>query len=142
MSAIRFFEETSYKLRHKNILKKWIVQAIATKGIEMEWLNFIFVDEKRITEINQTHLNHQGPTDVITFQYSKKKEPIEGEVYICTEVVVENAMRFSSSIEQELHRVMIHGVLHLLGYSDKRADLRKSMRSQEKRWLRRLAVLL
>jgi len=131
---IRFFEE-SRKLRNKRMIRAWIAETIAKHRFQLASLNIVLVDDERIGTLNETYLNHKGPTDVITFQYNTKGEPIDGEIFIGTETVKANAKRFAVSFERELHRVMIHGLLHLLGYSDKTSAGKKKMTEAEDRCL-------
>lgn len=144
MPSIRFVEETSYKLRHKRKLQQWILKTVAghKRKLGHDGIMFIFIDDHQMAGMNLGHLGHSGPTDVITFQYNVANEPIEAEIYISTDTVAANARRFKVSFEEELHRVMIHGVLHLLGYSDKTAAKQKVMRKEEGRWLTEMSSLL
>ena len=91
----------------------------------------MFCSDNYLLEINKQYLNHDTYTDIITFDYSTKKEPISGDIYIGIERVKENATTFSKSFENELHRVIIHGVLHLLGYKDKTKPAKQEMTKQE-----------
>lgn len=130
-AGIRFFEESSHRLKQKRQLQRWIAETIDGQGFQLEALNVVLVDDKRIALLNEEHLKHKGPTDVITFQYNDKAGPIDGEVYISMETVAVNAKRFRVSLEEELHRVMIHGVLHLCGYSDKTVAAKEAMKKME-----------
>ena len=127
-------------MRNKRALRSWIAETIAGKGFQLNSLNIILVDDKHIARLNEKLLHHKGATDVLTFQYNGKGEAVDGEVFISTETVAENAKRFKVSLEHELHRVMIHGVLHLLGYSDKTPAMRKKMKRAEDSRLRFLNV--
>ena len=93
-----------------------------------------FVNESRMAELNETHLNHAGPTDIITFDYSTPKH-LHGELIICPAVAVENSKKFRVSLGREYARYLIHGVLHLLGYSDQTPAKRRKMKAEENRLL-------
>jgi rRNA maturation RNase YbeY len=138
-SGINFFSETSHRVGHQRVLKNWIEEAIAHHDRVVNWLTIVMVDDKHITKLNKTHLGHAYATDVITFQYNKKGHPLEAEIYIGTEIVRKNAKRFKVSFQIEMYRVIIHGILHLMGFSDKSAAGRKIMRAEEDRLLRRLS---
>ena len=110
-------------------------------------LSIIFVDRKKIIEINEQYLNHEGATDVITFNYlSGKKLKIEedvkviGEIFVCIEVAVEVAASLGNSISKELILYIVHGVLHLCGFDDHTDIDRKIMRKQEQRIMSNLAT--
>lgn len=98
----------------------------------MKELNYIFCSDIFLHEINKTYLGHHTYTDIITFDYSEKNShEIEGEIYISVDRVKENAVTYQKTFHQELHRVIIHGVLHLLGYGDKTGEEQKEMRKKE-----------
>lgn len=101
-------------------------------------LNIIFCSDAQLLEINQSFLQHDDYTDIITFDLSaSKKEPATAEIYISAERVRENAKTFQTAINRELHRVIFHGVLHLCGYGDKKPGEVKRMREKEGEWLNR-----
>jgi rRNA maturation RNase YbeY len=85
--------------------------------------------------LNQGYLRHNTLTDIITFQFHDKGEPLAGEIYISIDRVRENAIKFKVSAQEELHRVMVHGLLHLMGYTDKRASDKGRMRKKEDTYL-------
>ena len=93
-------------------------------------LNFIFCDDEFLFEINNTYLRRDSLTDIITFDYSNKNN-ISGDIFISIDRVKANALSFNESFEDELKRVIIHGVLHLLGYKDKSKKEKKIMREKE-----------
>jgi len=94
------------------------------------FLNFIFCSDNYLLKINVEHLNHDTYTDIITFDYSKE-DRISGDIFISIDRVEENAKSHKTSFENELHRVIIHGVLHLLGYGDKEPGQKAEMRQKE-----------
>lgn len=89
------------------------------------------MSDDELLEINRTHLNHDTYTDIITFDLSENKSLFEAEIYISTERVQENAVKYESSFENEMVRVCMHGVLHCLGYKDKSQEEKKTMRKAE-----------
>lgn len=134
-------QDIKFTLKKKRLLKRWITSAIEKKKNKTGALNFIFCSDNYLLDINKKYLNHDTYTDIITFDYSQenvKKIPLEkgargisGDVYISIDRVKENATRFSKSFEEELHRVLIHGTLHLLGYKDKTKKAKAEMTKQE-----------
>ena len=94
-------------------------------------VHYIFCSDKYLLDINKRFLNHSTLTDIITFRLSENGSPVEAEIYISTERVAENAQKFKSSIDAELHRVIIHGILHLVGFKDKNPAEKARMRKTE-----------
>ena len=101
-------------------------------------LSVLFVNETRMTQLNQTHLQHEGPTDILTFDYCTRTL-LHGELVICPAIASEHARKYRTSLGCELMRYMIHGVLHLQGFDDKTASARHKMKNEENRLLQRLA---
>jgi rRNA maturation RNase YbeY len=132
-------ENIAFILKHKQLLKRWITQTVESKRKQTGEINFIFCSDDYLLSINQQYLQHDTLTDIITFDYSKglKNVPISGDIFISVERVKENAARFSKTIEDELHRIMIHGVLHLLGYKDKTKADKQEMTRQEDLYLKK-----
>lgn len=128
---IEFFtEEISFALKGKLKLRKWISEVCQTEMKSVSYLNFIFCSDEYLLEINKTYLKHDYYTDIVTFPYTDEKF-ISGDIFISIDRVKENAYQLNIEFEKELHRVMIHGVLHLLGYDDHSEMLRMSMRAKE-----------
>ena len=99
-------------------------------------LSFIFCSDLYLNSINKEYLNHNTLTDIITFDNSPNQDsPVSGDIYISIERVRQNAQAFKASFDNELHRVLIHGVLHLLGYNDKKASDKAHMRKKEEAYL-------
>lgn len=105
------------------------------EGAEVERVDYIFCVDAYLIELNRTYLNHDTFTDILTFTLSPAGEAITSEIYISVERVRENAEKYDVSFETELHRVMIHGLLHLCGYEDGTAKQKKQMRSKEDYYL-------
>jgi metalloprotein, YbeY/UPF0054 family len=132
MKTIRFFtEKTSFKLLHPIKTSRWIKQVIQKSRFQLEELNYIFCTDDYLLEMNQSFLNHNTFTDIITFDHSTQRSTISGEIYISVDRVKENARSFKVDFETELHRVMIHGVLHLTGLKDKTKEQKIAMRKKE-----------
>jgi probable rRNA maturation factor len=133
-------EDLKFNLKNKTILKHWIVAVIEKKKRKAGEINFIFCSDDHLLGINKQYLNHDTYTDIITFDYSKEdpKQPVAGDIFISVDRVKENAGKFSKSFENELHRVIIHGVLHLLGYKDKTKIAKEEMTKEENKALKSL----
>lgn len=131
---IDFFSETEFEFSDEDSVKDWVAKTIVSEGLKEGDLTFIFCDDEYLHKINLEFLNHDTFTDIITFDYTLGKE-IHGEIYISIDRVKENASEFQVSFEEELHRVIIHGVLHLCGYKDKSEADEKQMRSRENFYL-------
>lgn len=128
---IRFHTENiKFTLKNKTILKEWIKSTIEKRKNKTGEITYVFCSDEYLLKINREYLNHDTYTDIVTFDYSKK-EKIAGDILISIDRVKENAEKFSKSLEEELHRVIIHGVLHLLGYSDKTKSAKAEMTKQE-----------
>jgi len=97
-----------------------------------------FVNETRMADLNQTHLQHEGPTDIITFDYSTSTQ-VHGELVICPAVSAENAKQYGASLGREYARYLVHGVLHLIGHDDRKVAQRRKMKAEENTLLRKLA---
>ncbi len=136
MPAINFFEEDiAYKLRDKIKVKQWIKAAIAEEGFRLDELAFVFCSDEYLLKINQQYLDHDTYTDIITFDNSEEEGSITGDIFISIPRIKENAVKFSVSETDELHRVIIHGTLHLLGYTDKTVGAKKKMSLKEDHYL-------
>jgi probable rRNA maturation factor len=133
-------EDIVFTLKNKARIKKWIIQTIEMKKRKAGAINFIFCSDSYLLSINEQYLNHHTFTDIITFDYSKdlKNIPLSGDVFISIDRIQENAVTFSKTVENELHRVIIHGILHLLGYKDKTKDAKEQMTKQENACLKLL----
>ena len=127
---IRFHTIDDFEIAHNSKLKTWIKSVIRKERSTLDELNFIFCDDKYLLEKNKTFLNHDTLTDIITFDYSEKNT-VKGDVFISIERVKENAIVYKVSFENELQRVIIHGVLHLLGYKDNNEKQKREMRKKE-----------
>jgi rRNA maturation RNase YbeY len=130
--AIHFFsEDISFLIKKKAYVRSWIIDTVVEEGYKLKELNFIFCNDSYLLSINQQFLHHDTYTDIITFDNSEKEGQILGDIFISVERVQENAERFKTKLEDELHRVMIHGTLHLLGYPDKGTEAKAIMTRKE-----------
>ena len=135
---IQFFtHEISFQLKNKTKLKLWIDSAFKQHKKNLKSITYVFCSDEYLLEINQGFLQHDFYTDVITFDYSTKNE-VESEIYISIDRVKENAKELQTKFEDELHRVMIHGVLHLCGMKDKTKAQKAHMRLAEDKYLNTL----
>lgn len=135
MPSIHFFqEETRFKLPHPRKTARWIKDVVGAEKSEVITINFIFCSDQYLKRMNVQYLEHNTFTDVITFDYGNTSA-VHGDVFISVDRVSENAGKFKSDIDDELHRVMVHGVLHLLGYSDKTKAAKTLMRKKEDAYL-------
>ena len=132
MPAINFFEEDiSYKLKNKSPVRRWITETISAEGSRLKELNYIFCSDVYLLQINQQYLSHDTYTDIITFDNSEEEGSIAGDIFISIERIRENAEKFGVNETEELHRVIIHGALHLLGYKDKTPVTKQKMTEKE-----------
>lgn len=135
---IHFFKESvKFRFNNKEEIQAWILATVKKKKMKVENLNFIFCTDKYLRSINKTYLKHDYFTDIVTFDNSQSKGKIEGDIFISIDRIKINAKEYGVSFKEELHRVIIHGVLHLLGYSDKTEKLQKEMRAMEDYFLAR-----
>ncbi len=129
------FEEVIFDFPNTNIIASWLKAAISSNNKKLRFLNFIFCSDNYLHEMNVKYLDHDTLTDVITFSYSDDDDLIEGDVFISIDRVRENAKEIDIPFHNELHRVMIHGVLHLLGLNDKTNEDKEYMTSNENKLL-------
>ncbi len=127
---ITFNSETSFTLKNQKKLADWISNVVLSEDFEVGEINYIFCDDVYLHKINQEFLNHDTFTDIISFDYTLGKE-VGGDIFISIERVLENAEKFDEVFENELHRVMIHGILHFMGYKDKTKKEKTLMRTKE-----------
>jgi probable rRNA maturation factor len=132
MNQIRFFSDNiPFKLKHPKKASLWIKQVAKKEKRVIKEINYIFCSDEYLLQLNQDFLNHKTLTDIITFDNSEGKRTLEGEIYISIERVRENSIKFKTDFEDELHKVMIHGALHLIGYKDKKPSEKALMRKKE-----------
>ena len=135
-STILFFNEgLRYTLKDKNKLRSWINASIALENKNIGSINFIFCSDEYLHKLNIQYLNHDTLTDIITFDNSEDDARISADIFISIDRVKENAKQFGQPFVNELHRVMIHGMLHLAGYKDKSSKEKAAMRDKEDYYL-------
>ncbi len=134
---INFYYETDFKLGDEKTVSEWIINAIIEEVKTEGELNFIFVDDDYLHKLNIEFLQHDTLTDIITFDNSIGNI-LHSDIYISVERVADNAKDFESNFNEELSRVMIHGILHLCGYKDKGANDTEVMRSKENYYLSKM----
>jgi len=138
-----FNQDCSFKLKNRRLLSQWIKESAGEEGFSAGEIAIIFCSDAYLLEINRQYLNHDYPTDVITFDNRDPLKPkrISGDIFVSIDMVKENAEKYGATFETELRRVVIHGILHLCGYRDKsRADIR-TMRAKENYYLTKLNAL-
>lgn len=127
---IEFNYETEFQLEDEKRMSNWISECIESYEFTEGELNYIFCDDAYLLKLNVEFLEHDTLTDIISFDYTMGKL-IGGDIFISVERVKENAKAFKQSFESELARVMIHGVLHYMGYKDKTKEEKTLMRYEE-----------
>jgi rRNA maturation RNase YbeY len=128
--VITFNSETTFNLQNEAKTTTWIERVVVSEGFAIGEINYIFCDDAYLNHINKEFLKHDSFTDIISFDYSLGKQ-ISGDIYISIERVLDNAEKYNVTFENELRRVMIHGVLHYMGYKDKTTEEKKVMRLKE-----------
>jgi rRNA maturation RNase YbeY len=130
-----FLEDIQYTLRHRKKIRRWLHNAIQSEEKIVGRINVILCSDEYLYNLNLTFLKHDTLTDIITFDYSEKDIRLSGDVFISLERVKENSKLFRVPLVHELYRVMIHGILHLAGYRDKKPADKELMRSKEDYYL-------
>ncbi len=133
-------EDVEYIYPGQDNLFNWLNSVIQEEGKHPGEINIIFCSDTYLLEMNKKYLNHDYYTDVITFDYSEK-DIISGDIFISVDRVKENAQTYKQTFLNELNRVIVHGVLHLLGYKDKTEDEQKIMRQKEDYYLQKLNTI-
>ena len=116
-------------------LQRWLIKVIIAENHLEGDINFIFASRQYLLELNRNYLKHDYYTDILTFDQSDVKGTISGDIYISVELVAENAVAYGQPFLQELKRVMVHGILHLLGYNDHTPEEQSEMRKKEEAYL-------
>ena len=130
--AINFFqEETAFQLSKKLLRKKWLKLIAKEENYTIQDLNYIFCSDEYLYSINVEYLNHHTYTDIITFDNSESEKEIEGDIFISIDRVQENSEKLQVPLEDELSRVISHGLFHLMGYKDKKKEEAEKMRNKE-----------
>ncbi len=134
-SPIQFFSESiAFDLPHADAISAWILSTCEAENKALESLNYIFCSDDHLLQINLDYLKHNTYTDIITFDLAEE-DRIEGEIYISIDRIKDNSANLGTNFHDELHRVIIHGVLHLVGYGDKTDAEKHVMRGKEDYYL-------
>ncbi|MDR2123070.1 MAG: rRNA maturation RNase YbeY [Flavobacteriaceae bacterium] len=131
---IHYFSKNNFILKNKLKRKKWLKDAIENEKTKVGDINYIFCSDEQLLEINIEYLDHDFYTDIITFDY-RKDDFISGDIFISTDRVKENAKLNNEDFEEELNRVLVHGVLHIIGYKDKNQTDSIRMREKENQYI-------
>ncbi len=127
---IEFYSDDNFELESSEGVSEWVSSIIMSEGFTEGEIAFVFCNDAYLHNINLEFLSHDTLTDIVSFNYSLGKE-LHGEIYISTERVTENAKEYGVKFADELHRVIIHGILHFCGYNDKQKNEAALMRTKE-----------
>jgi probable rRNA maturation factor len=130
-ARIDFHELTPVSLRNRRTLKEFLFSVFRHEKQHLQELTIVFCDDPYLLDLNRRFLNHDFYTDILSFALSGPKEALTAEIYISVDRVKENARTAKTTFQEELHRVVFHGVLHLCGYTDKSVGAQRLMRSKE-----------
>lgn len=131
---INYFSKNDFILKNKLKRKKWLKETIENEGFRLGNINYIFCSDEQLLDINIQYLNHDYYTDIITFDY-KENHIISGDIFISTDRIKENAIINNEEFDDELNRVLVHGILHIIGYKDKMDEDIKLMREKENTYI-------
>ncbi len=134
MSIFFHKEGINFDIGKKQKIRQWIKKVVENEGKELGELNIIIAKDKELLELNKIYLSRKYLTDVITFEYNQQKK-ISGDIYLSVERVRENALKFNEQVDREILRVIIHGILHMIGYGDKKNEEQTKMREKEDEYL-------
>ena len=134
---ISFNYENDFKLPNETQISNWISTVITSENCKEDEINYVFCDDDYLHKLNEEFLNHDTLTDIISFDYSVGKT-LQGDIFISTERVADNAKDFEVTFQEEVHRVLVHGILHYCGYKDKTEEEAKLMREKENFYLNTL----
>ena len=128
-------EDLKFKLPTSGAFKKWLIKSASNEDFQIEELNYIFCSDAYLLQVNKDYLDHDYFTDIITFDNSEEEGNILGDIFISVDRVKDNAAQLKLPFENELKRVMIHGLLHLMGYKDKTTAQKAKMRKKEEEYI-------
>jgi probable rRNA maturation factor len=133
---INFFnEDIDFKLNGKNNFKAWLKKVAEKEGFRINDLNYIFCSDQFLHKINLEYLDHDTYTDIITFDNSEDETIIEGDIFVSIERIIDNSMTLNTPFEEEVKRVIVHGLLHLCGYDDHSVEDKAEMRRLESEYI-------
>ena len=127
---IEFHYELDFELPNEDLFSNWVYDMVSSEKASIKQIVYIFCDDRFLLDLNQKYLEHDEYTDIVTFDYSEDGD-IAGDIFISVDRVRENALLYNVNFEDELKRVMAHGVLHLVGYKDKSPEEITVMRAKE-----------
>ena len=136
---IDFVYNTDFRLSNKEVFPRWLISVAKVEGYLIDTLVFLFIDDNEILEMNKKFLKHDYYTDVITFGELEDKK-ISGDIAISIERVLDNSKTYGVEFEDELKRVMVHGLLHIMGYNDKASNDKSVMSQKEKKAIKMFHV--
>ena len=136
---IDFVYNTDFRLSNKEVFSRWLISVAKVEGYLIDTLVFLFIDDNEILEMNKKFLKHDYYTDVITFGELEDKK-ISGDIAISIERVLDNSKTYGVEFEDELKRVMVHGLLHIMGYNDKASNDKSVMSQKEKKAIKMFHV--
>lgn len=131
---IHYHYQTDFKLGEEKKYTDWILNCVSRAGQRVSALDYIFCDDEALLEMNRTYLDHDYYTDILTFDYGAAGE-LKGDLFLSVDRIRDNAGQLGVAFEEEVRRVMIHGVLHLMGYADHTESEKEAMRSREEECL-------
>lgn len=132
---IFFNEDVDFKFQGKNNFKAWLKKVADKEGFKIKDLNYIFCSDEYLHKINVDYLDHDTLTDIITFDNSEDESTIEGDIFVSIERVKENSQTLNTVFEEEIKRVVIHGLLHLCGHDDHSIEEKVEMRRLESKYI-------
>ncbi len=136
MNSIQFFSDyPAFTLKNKSSIREWILKVTSEEGASLQYLQFNFISDTELLNLNKQYLQHDYYTDILTFNYNMDRE-ISGDICISIDRVKENANELGLSHSTELKRVMLHGLLHLLGFNDTAQPEKTQMKIKEDYYLR------
>jgi probable rRNA maturation factor len=130
-----FLEEVNYDLKNKRKIREWINQTVENENYKIGVLNYILTNDNILLQLNKEYLSHFTLTDIITFDLSEKDNELTADIFISIDRAKENARVYKVTLAEELNRLIIHGVLHLMGYKDKTQEETAVMRAREEFYL-------
>lgn len=130
-----FMEDINFKLKHLGNIRTWLSRIAKSESHRLGSLNYVFCSDSYLLEINKTYLDHEDYTDIITFDNSEKEGIVIGDIFISIDRATENAKLLNLSLEREVLRLLVHGLLHLLDYNDKRSQDKTLMTEKEDYYL-------
>lgn len=134
-------KDTDFKLTRQKVLKDWIKKILSQHSLKVGDINYLFTNDEEVLKVNQEFLGHDYYTDIITFDTSDygfpgvDEDKVSSDIVISVDTVRDNAALYGATFEDELHRVIIHGILHLIGYDDHEEEDKREMREAEDRAL-------